>query len=151
MEDHVLLKDVIVLECHVASLEHVDPKKGHLAQQELSERLEVRPVAEAARRDGDELATRLEELDRERDEGRVEIARLDAGRAEHRPLAGVAVDLPVGGVEDRCVEARPLSSAEESRIEHADRRLDEVPLRDVRVEPDAGLVCLFAAVAKHAP
>jgi len=73
---------------------------GRTLKDEVAERPVIRPIAEAARDDGNDLPARRGLGDGQRNEGAIQIHRLDADTAKGQPVRGLAVDLLVGRIED---------------------------------------------------
>ena len=151
VKDHVLLQHAVLGKGGVLGVVDVDPAKGHLPRQGLPEGPETGPVHEAARRDRHELAAAGKELEREPDEGRVEVAGLDARGAQARALRAVAPELAVRGVHDRHVESWMAFRFEEVLVIGPGGRVeDEVPPAMLAAEGDPGLRAHRAAVLEGA-
>ena len=151
VEDRVLLQDTVIGEGGVAGVVDVDPAKGQLSREGLPEGPEVGPVHEAARRDRHELAAAGKELEREPDEGRVEVAGFDPRGAQARALRAVAPELAVRGVHDRHVESWMAFGFEEILIVGPDGGVeDEVPPPMLAAEGDPGLRARRATVPEGA-
>ena len=86
MNNDVLLQDIVILECLRSGREQVHMAQGRMAQHEFAERPIVRAVAEAARDDGDELASALHLGQRQRDKRGVEIDGLDTGLTQNQAM-----------------------------------------------------------------
>ena len=113
----VLLQNFVSLKCSRTRFEDVQPAQRHGLKEQLPKRSEVWPVAKTARCDGDHLASVREKLHRKRQKSSVEIARLDACGPQQQPRPGVAVNLAIGRVQNRCVE-RGLMRREQVATHH---------------------------------
>ena len=80
LHDDVLLQDPIVLERLAPGIEEVQLTNRGSGKNELSERPVVGTVAEAPWDNGDQFAAGHQQLQRQRDEGGVEVDGLDATR-----------------------------------------------------------------------
>ena len=94
----------------------MDAKQRRLRKQGIAERSKVRAVAERPRDDRNELPIGIQQANRKRDEGSVEICCIEADALHQTTLARCRADLSVGGVHD-------------CRVETADRRREERPLQ----------------------
>ncbi|MBT9137044.1 MAG: hypothetical protein DDT34_02130 [Firmicutes bacterium] len=99
-DDDVLLQNLVVLEGLAARLEQVHMADGGTLKDEVAERPIVRPIAEATRDDGHDLPARCCLSNSQRNEGTIQVHRLDADTAQGQPVRGIAVDLLVRRVED---------------------------------------------------
>jgi len=98
--DDVFLKDRIVLECLAARLEQVHVADGSACKHELAKRSIVRPVAETARDDRDDLPGGCCLRYRQRHEGRIQIYRLDADTTQCQTVRGIVANFLVRRIEN---------------------------------------------------
>ena len=151
VKDHVLLQHAVLGKGGVPGVVDVDPAKGQLLREGLPEGPETGPVHEAARCDRHELAAAGKELEREPDEGRVEVAGFDPRGAQARALRAVAPELAVRGVHDRHVESRMAFGFEEILVVGPGGCVeDEVPPAVLAAEGDPGLRAYRTAVLEGA-
>ena len=105
----------IILECLAARLEQVHVADGCTLKDEVTERAVIRPIAEAARDDGDDLPAWRSLGDGQRHEGAIQVHRLDADTAQGQPVRGIAVDLLVRRIKD-CVTEVFQGAGEKSPV-----------------------------------
>src|SRR5262245_11996705 len=108
----------------------MEPPQRHCAEEQLAERPKIRAITKTPRGDGAELAARREEQDREREEGRVEIAGLDAHTPKREPRRGVRAQFLVRWVQDCVCE----EGAETAAGKDGSGSGEEVALVDLSVE-----------------
>ena len=105
MEDDVFLQNAVAAESGLSGFKDVKSSQFQSAQKVFAEWAEVRAVAEAPRRDADELPAGNEQALNEGDEAGVEIAGFDADGTQRASLGGIGADFSIGWICDGGIEA----------------------------------------------
>jgi hypothetical protein len=150
-EHDVLLQDLVVGKGPISCIEHMDLAKAHGAQEEAAERVEVGSVAEAPRGDRDHLPTGGEDLGRNGEEARIQVACLDPDLPEQPALTGFCANLPVRRVQDGAVESFISPCREEIARQTPRPGLEEIFGNDTRLELDARLIAGCPAEVERCP
>jgi hypothetical protein len=82
MDDHVLLKNIVIRKGGGSGIENMDAPDAHCPEEELPEGSEVRPVAEAAGGNGYKFPSRVQQLNGQCQEPSIEVGCLDANSAK---------------------------------------------------------------------
>ncbi len=126
VEDDVLLQHVVVAERLLPRLKDMKPIRRQCAQKVFAKWSEVRAIAEAPGRDGDELSARGEKLNRCCKETRIDVACLDAHLPEKLPSLGATVNLVIWGIENCAGERGRSLRRKQVAVQHVHRCREEI-------------------------
>lgn len=104
MENDVFLQHAVFAKRGFSGIEDVEAAQFQLAEEVLAEGTEVGAIAEAPRRDSDELPAGKEQTLNQRDEAGVEVARFNADGTQGPTLGGVGADFSIRRIYDSGIE-----------------------------------------------
>ena len=134
MYDDVLLQHFVVIECVVATGEHVNPVQRKIREEPPPELPEVRAVAEAPRRDGHEIASIAQEARRDLEERSVVVGGMKARVAKKRAIPRSGGNFPVGRIQDGDVGSRNVIGREQVTSDGCHTGREEIAQAEVDVE-----------------
>ena len=144
VQNDVLLQDAICPEGFFSRLEDVDAPQRHGSQKSLAKRLEIWAIAEAPRRDSNELTPLLEQVRSQGQKGSIQVRGLNPDRVQKPAMLRVTPDLFVRRVQDRAVKGKVLDG-KEAASQHFHRRIDKVLFQDPCFERNSAPFRDFAA------
>src|ERR1700679_3964587 len=91
VNDDVFLKHIVILEGFCPRREQMYLPYGGVVEDVVTKRSIIRPVAKAARDNGDDMPIRLHQFQSQRDKGGIEVYRLDSDSPHNETVIGTTV------------------------------------------------------------